>query len=115
VPAQGPEVHAHVAEHAEGTVEAVPGVALGEQRLHVHAALVTQLRLERLADPHDARALLLREVQVLQRRVDLDEPAADPVIEGGGFCAQLRHGLGSLSGAFADIPGAKGQGHSAQG
>ncbi len=47
VPAQRAEIHADVAENAERDVEAVAGIALGEQFDDKPVALVPQRRLDR--------------------------------------------------------------------
>ena len=68
---QGAEVQPDAAEHAEGTVEAVAGVALLEQGDDVTLTLVAQRRLDRIAAADHLRAILLREVEILQLGVHL--------------------------------------------
>ncbi len=71
-------VVADVAEQFEGQVEPLVGVALLEERDDQLAAFVDQLRLQILADAAYVAAVVLLGVAVLQRRVEVDEPAPDP-------------------------------------
>ncbi len=83
-------VEAEIAEHVEGLVEPLVGVALVRERANERAPLLEDLRLEVVADPLDARAVLLREVHVLERGVELDERRADPRVEGFDVPAHRR-------------------------
>ena len=74
-------VQAEVAEDVEGLVEALVGVALVRERADEDAPLLEDLRLELVADAVDVRAVVLREVRLFQRGVELDERGADPRVE----------------------------------
>jgi len=75
-------VETEVAEHVEGLVEPLVGVALVCERADERSPLVQDLRLELVADAVDLRAVVLREIEILECRVQLDERRADPRIEG---------------------------------
>ncbi len=74
-------VQAEIAEHVERLVEAFVGVALVRQRADEDASLLEDLLLQIVSDPLDVGAILLREVLLLERGVELDERGADPGIE----------------------------------
>ena len=90
VAAQRREVHADAAEHAEGAVEAVAGIALGEQLRDIDAAFVAQRRLDRIAAADDGGAIGLREIELLELRVHLDERCTHPLLEGFSPAGHLR-------------------------
>ena len=90
VPAERGHVETEVAEHVEGLVEPLVGVALVRERADECSALVEDLRLEIVADAVDLRAVVLREVEILECRVQLDERRADPRIEGFDVRAHRR-------------------------
>ncbi len=81
VAAERRHVQAEIAEHVEGLVEALVGVALVRERADEDAPLLEDLRLELVADALDVRAVFLREVQLLELGVELDERGADPRVE----------------------------------
>ena len=58
VPPQRAEIHADAAEHAEGAVEAVAGIALGQQLDDMHLPFVAQRRLDGVADARHRDRLL---------------------------------------------------------
>ncbi len=74
-------VETEVAENVEGLVEALVGVALVRERPDEDAPLLEDLRLEVVAHAVDVRAVVLREVRLLERGVELDERGADPRVE----------------------------------
>ena len=74
-------VEPDIAEHAKAALEAFAGIPLALQVDDVAVTLVAQLRLQRIADALDVGAILLREIEVLQRGVDLHEAGADPPVE----------------------------------
>src|SRR5262245_4424599 len=82
VPAKRGHVQAEIAEAVEGLVEALVRVALLRQRADESPPFVEDLLFEVVADAVDARAVLLLEVEVLERRVQLDERRANPGVEG---------------------------------
>ena len=82
VTAERRHVQAEIAEHVEGLVEALVGVALARERADEDASLLEDLLLQIVAHAFDVRAILLREVLLLERGVELDERRADPRIEG---------------------------------
>ena len=84
VPPQRGEIQADVAEHAEGGGKSVAGVALGQQRDDVHVAFVAQLRLQMAAGSDHVGPIVLREVEILELRVDVHEGTANPPVEGVG-------------------------------
>ena len=73
-----------IAEHAEGAVEAFAGIALAPEVDDIAVPLVAQRRLDRVADALDVGAVGLREIELLERGVHLDEAGADPPVEGLG-------------------------------
>ncbi len=91
------EIHPDAAEHAEGAVETVSGIALGEQLRDIDAACVAQRRLDRLARADDGGAIGLTEVELFELGVHLDERGAYPVLKGfgaAGHGARVYEGLG---------------------
>src|SRR4029453_2199148 len=82
VPAERGHVQAEIAEDAEGLVEALVRVALLRERTDESPPFVEDLPLDLVADAVDVRAVLLLEVEVLERRVELDERRANPRVEG---------------------------------
>ena len=82
VPPQRGEIQADVAEHVEGGGKSVAGVAFGQQRDDVHVAFVAQLRLQIAAGADHVGPIVLREVEILELRVDVHEGTANPAVEG---------------------------------
>jgi hypothetical protein len=81
VAAQRGHVQAEVAEHVERLVEALVRVALVGERAHEDTPLLEDLRLQVVTDSVDVRAVFLREIQLLEGGVELDERGADPRVE----------------------------------
>ena len=79
--AQRREVQAHVAQHTKCIGEAVARIPFGQQCDDVHVAFVAKLLFEIRPDAGDVSAIVLREIDVLERRVDLHERAAYPPVE----------------------------------
>ncbi len=90
MPAQGREPEAEIAEHVEGDVKAFVRVAFAPQRLDMNAALLRQRALLCLAGCFDGGAVGLREIDLLQRRVEIDEPGPDPLVKAAGVFAHRR-------------------------
>ncbi len=93
MPAAGRHVEAHVAQQVEAAVEAFIRVALLEQCLDVGSSLFQQPGLDVIAHARNVVAILLREIQLLERRIHLLEVVADPAIECLGI---TRHRLRSM-------------------
>jgi hypothetical protein len=81
VAAERRHVQPEVAEDVERLVEALVGVALVGERADEDAPLLEDLRLQLVAEPVDVRAVVLRVVELLEGRVELDERGADPRVE----------------------------------
>ena len=62
-------------------------VTLGSERDDMDVPLVAQQMFDAIADAEHGRAVRLREIEVLELRVHLDEGAADPAIESFGVGA----------------------------
>ena len=67
------QIHPYVAEDAKGAIEAVTGVAFGEQSDDIRVALVAQRRLQRLATALYLGSILLGEVEIFELGVQLDK------------------------------------------
>ncbi len=103
VAAKRRHVEAEVAHQVEGAVEALVGVSLGGERPHELAPLLEDLPLEVVPHALDRRTILLLEIQVLERRVELDERRADPRVERLGVPAHAgpRDASADLSSALS--------------
>ena len=87
-------VEPDIAEHAKTAVKAFAGISLAPEADDVTVALIAEPRLDLIADAFDVRAIGLREVEIFQLGVQLDEGAADPAVECVGEGA---HGTGLVA------------------
>jgi hypothetical protein len=83
----GAHVETHVAQQIKGRLKALVRIALIEETYDVLAALGEQGLTQSGAGLADRCAVLLREVQRLEFRVDRDKAAADPGVELFGVLA----------------------------